>query len=268
MRPGRFDRKIEISMPDKSARYAILEVLSREKQLDSGIDLAAIAEKTVGFSGAALENMLNEAAFYAVAANRTSIGSDDIDHAICTVIAGEERCVEDDVRRRDICAVHESGHVLAAHYLFPSQRICMASIIPTTRGAGGYVIRVPSEGFLTKDYFQREVMLAYAGRAAEQYVFGRDAVTQGASSDISKATGLLRKMAYQFGMLTSDVLLDRNGTDPQAEAAIRSEARVLYERTLTLMEMHAPLLYEIRNQLMEHGKLQEDRLKDIFANFS
>lgn len=267
-RPGRFDRKIEVAMPDKAARLAIIEVLSREKQLVSGIDLDAVAEKTVGFSGAALENMLNEAAFYAVAAKRTSICAEDIDHAICTVVAGEERSIDDDTRRRDICAVHESGHVLAAHYLFPSQRICMASIIPTTRGAGGYVLRVPFEGLLTKDYFQREVMLAYAGRAAEQYVFGLDAVTQAAAGDIVKATELLHKMAYQFGMLTSDVLLDRNGTDPQAEAAIRSEARLLYEKTLALMQMHAPLLFEIRNQLMEHGKLHEDQLNGIFDSFS
>lgn len=268
-RPGRFDRRIEVSMPDKTGRSAILQVLSRGKQVEEEVDFEKIADQTVGFSGAGLENLLNEAALYAVRAQRAAIGSEDIDRAIRTVLAGEEKTHYDaDARQRDVCAVHEAGHAVAARMLFPNERIHAVSIVPTTRGAAGYVLRTPSEGLLTREYYQREVMLAYAGRAAEQFVFGRDAVTQGASNDIEKATELLKTMACKFGMLLTDAPLGRNAGDQQADAAIRDEARTLYEKTMTLVEVCAPLLYEIRNQLMEYNRLDEAQLDELFAKFS
>ena len=201
LRPGRFDRKIAVGLPDVGVREAILQVHAKNKPLGDNVDLKQIAQTTAGFTGADLENLLNEAAIVAAKDNRCFISQEDIKTAFVKVGIGTERksrIISD--KERKITAYHESGHAILFHVLPDVGPVYSVSIIPTGAGAAGYTMPLPERDdmFMTKGRMLQEIMVSLGGRIAEEIIF--DDITTGASSDIKKATQIAKKMVTRYGM--------------------------------------------------------------------
>ena len=201
LRPGRFDRKIAVGLPDVGGREAILQVHAKNKPLGDNVDLKQIAQTTAGFTGADLENLLNEAAIVAAKDNRCFISQEDIKTAFVKVGIGTERksrIISD--KERKITAYHESGHAILFHVLPDVGPVYSVSIIPTGAGASGYTMPRPEldDMFMTKGRMLKEIMVYLGGRIAEEIIF--DDITTGASSDIKKATQIAKKMVTRYGM--------------------------------------------------------------------
>ena len=201
LRPGRFDRKIAVNRPDVGGRYDILRVHAKTRPLGDDVDLNQIAQTTVGFTGADLENLLNEASINAAMDDRKYILQADIQKAFIKVGIGSEkksRVISDKEKR--ITAYHEAGHAILFHVLPDMDPVYTVSIIPTGSGAAGYTMPLPEkdEMFLTKGKMKQDIMVSLGGRIAEELIFGD--ITTGASSDIHKATMRARSMVTRFGM--------------------------------------------------------------------
>ena len=201
LRPGRFDRKISVGTPDVGGREDILKLHARNKPLAENVNLKQVAQTTAGFTGADLENLLNEAAILAAEADRVFVAQEDIQGAFIKVGIGSEkrsRIISDEEKK--ITAYHESGHAILFHVLPDVGPVYTVSIIPTGIGAAGYTMPLPERDdmFMTRGRLEEEIMVSLGGRIAEQLIF--DDITTGASSDIKKATKLARKMVTRFGM--------------------------------------------------------------------
>lgn len=201
LRPGRFDRKITVSRPDVAGREEILRVHAKNKPLAEDVDLKKVAQTTAGFTGADLENLLNEASIVAAKENRTYVIQRDIEKAFIKVGLGVEkksRVISDKEKR--ITAFHEAGHAILFHVLPDVDPVHMISIIPTGLGAAGYTMPLPEkdEMFLTKSHMLQDIMVSLGGRIAEEIVFND--ITTGASNDIQKATKTARNMVTRYGM--------------------------------------------------------------------
>ncbi|MDD2968586.1 MAG: ATP-dependent zinc metalloprotease FtsH [Lachnospiraceae bacterium] len=201
LRPGRFDRKISVGSPDVGGREEILKVHVKNKPLADDVDLKQVAQTTAGFTGADLENLLNEAAICAAKESRNFIKQEDIKSAFIKVGIGSEkrsRIISD--KEKKITAYHEAGHAILFHVLPEVGPVYTVSIIPTGLGAAGYTMPLPErdEMFNTKGRMLQEIMVSLGGRIAEEIIF--DDITTGASSDIKRATKLARKMVTRFGM--------------------------------------------------------------------
>ena len=200
LRPGRFDRNVIVGRPDVAGREEILKVHARNKPLGDDVDLKQIAQTTAGFTGADLENLLNEAAILAAKENRVYVQQQDIRHAFVKVGIGPEkksRVVSEKERR--ITAYHEAGHAILFHVLPDVGPVYSVSIIPTG-GAGGYTMPLPEQDdmFNTKGHMLQEITVALGGRVAEEEIF--DDITTGASQDIKQATAIAKSMITKFGM--------------------------------------------------------------------
>jgi cell division protease FtsH len=214
LRPGRFDRQITVNYPDINGRIEILKVHSRNKPLEGSVDLKEVARMTVGFTGADLANLLNEAALLATRRNKSLVGMDDIADAFIRVIAGPKkkaRAMKDDEKKKT--AYHEAGHAMIAYHLGldPVQQI---SIIPSGR-ALGYTLNPPTEDKYSeyKSELKKEISMLLGGRAAEEIIYND--VTGGASNDIERATKIAKKMIMRLGM--SDTLGPRAYGNNQSE---------------------------------------------------
>ncbi len=201
LRPGRFDRKVAVGTPDVSGREDILKVHSKNKPLAEDVDLKQLAQTTAGFTGADLENLMNEAAINAAKKGKGFVAQEDVEKAFVKVGIGAEkksRVVSDKEKR--ITAYHEAGHAILFHVLPDVGPVYTVSIIPTGAGAAGYTMPLPDkdEMFLTKGQMLQEIMVSLGGRIAEQIIF--QDITTGASSDIKKATKVARRMVTRFGM--------------------------------------------------------------------
>ena len=201
LRPGRFDRKITVSPPDVKGRKEILAVHSRNKPLAEDVNLEQIAQTTAGFTGADLENLMNEAAIHAAMENRSFVVQEDIKKSFIKVGIGTEkksRVISEKEKR--ITAYHEAGHAILFHVLPDVGPVYTVSIIPTGLGAAGYTMPLPEkdEMFMTKGRMLQDIMVSLGGRIAEEIIF--DDITTGASSDIKKATKVARKMVTRYGM--------------------------------------------------------------------
>ena len=201
LRPGRFDRKISVGTPDVGGREDILKLHARNKPLAENVNLKQVAQTTAGFTGADLENLLNEAAILAAEADRVFVAQEDLQRAFIKVGIGSEkrsRIISDEEKK--ITAYHESGHAILFHVLPDVGPVYTVSIIPTGIGAAGYTMPLPERDdmFMTRGRLEEEIMVSLGGRIAEQLIF--DDITTGASSDIKKATKLARKMVTRFGM--------------------------------------------------------------------
>ena len=204
LRPGRFDRKITVTRPDIGEREAILKVHANNKPLGSDVDLKQLAQTTAGFTGADLENLLNEAAIDAAIDNRKFITQDDINRAFTQVGIGTEKHSKIiSEKEKKITAYHETGHAILFHLLPDVGPVHTISIIPTGLGAAGYTMPLPENDdmFLTKNKMLQEIMVSLGGRIAEEIIFGD--ITTGASSDIRKATQEARSMVTKYGMSES-----------------------------------------------------------------
>ena len=201
LRPGRFDRRIPVQLPDLNGRIAILKVHAKDVHLDSNVDFSAIARATSGASGAELANIINEAALRAVRMGRSTVSQEDLEESVETVIAGYQRknAVMNPEERR-IVSYHEIGHALVAAKQTNSAPVTKITIIPRTSGALGYTMQVDEgEHFLmNQEEMENKIATLTGGQAAEKLVFGR--ITTGASNDIEQATKLARGMVARYGM--------------------------------------------------------------------
>lgn len=200
LRPGRFDRRVTLEMPDIKARHAILQVHAKNKPLATDVDLEKIAKRTVGFSGADLENMMNEAAIIAAKENKNEINNKDIEEASSKVLMGPAKKEAHSPEQRKLVAYHEAGHAVVAYFSKMKYAVHKVSIV-ARGGTGGSTEFRPEDddSILPKSKLQSQAATALGGRAGEEIILGDD-ITTGASSDIEKATEVARKMVTRFGM--------------------------------------------------------------------
>ena len=287
LRPGRFDRKITVARPDVKGREEILAVHARKKPLGDDVNLTEIAQTTAGFSGADLENLLNEAAIRAARENRPYINQTDIRAAFIKVGIGAEkksRVISDKEKR--ITAYHESGHAILFHELEDVGPVYSVSIIPTGVGAAGYTMPLPSrdEMFATRGQMLHEIMVDFGGRIAEELIL--DDITTGASNDIQKATATARSMVTKYGMSASigainyqqeeeDVFLgydlghsSRNSEYMAGESDKEVKAIIdrCYEDAKTIIMAHENVLHASAKLLMEKEKITGEEFDALFAS--
>jgi len=285
LRPGRFDRQVVLDRPDVRGRIAILEVHSKGKPLEKEVSLETLAKQTPGFSGADLENLVNEAAILAARRNRKTISMSELEEAIDRVVAGPERKsrIISDTEKR-ITAYHEVGHALVARMLANVDPVHKISIIP--RGmAGGYTRILPSEDrFLgTKSQFEDQIAWGLGGRAAEEVVFGE--ISSGASNDIEKATDMARRMVTQYGMskklgpmafgqkdelvfLGREISEQRNYSDEVAyeiDKEVRSFIDTGYNKARRILTENREKLVEISELLIQKETLEGDEFEEMFS---
>lgn len=284
LRPGRFDRQVILDRPDIQGRRAILEVHARGKPFETEVRIEELARQTPGFSGADLENLVNEAAILAARRNKRAVGRAEVTEAIDRVIAGPQRksrVITD--RERQMTAYHEAGHALVARMLPNADPVRKVSIV--ARGmAGGYTRVVPDEDrmFKTKNQFEDELAVFMAGQVAEAMVF--DELSTGASNDIERATGIARRMVTEFGMSESlgplafgkkdelvflgrEISEQRNYSDEiayQIDQEIRSLIDRAHERARMIVSEHFDTLEAIANHLIEQETLEHDELEELF----
>ncbi|MCL1843333.1 MAG: AAA family ATPase [Defluviitaleaceae bacterium] len=283
MRPGRFDRRVEIGLPDVNARKEILKLHAKGKPLSAEIDIDKLARDTVFFSGAMLEGLLNDAALNAArnagrsgAAGRSGVTEEkilpeDITAAYYTALAGNEKKDRSAIREqeRQITAWHESGHAVAAKLTNPENRVAKVTIIPSTSGAGGFCVNIPPERmYYTKQELRQQIMVALAGRCAEEICFGADNVTTGASNDIEKATTTALQYVTKFGMGTG--IADRSLLKDDRRAALECGELVnhLYKQTLELLKNNKPKLQALAEELLAKETVDGDRVEEICNNYS
>jgi len=265
LRPGRFDRHIEIGLPDVNARRQILALHAKNKPLADSVDLDGLARSTVYFSGAMLENLLNEAAINAANDKSKYIKPEHIDKAFYTVIAGAQKMDRSYISELDrkITAYHEAGHALATQLLLPDYFISKVTIIPSVKGAGGFNLTIPKdEMFTTERQLKANIQVLLAGRAAEEIIFGSDEVTTGAGNDIQKASRLMVDYINKFGMdnelglFSTEVLAD--SPDNELIAKCRGRMKELYDDTVRLIKDNLPSLEAITDELLEKESLSGD----------
>lgn len=287
LRPGRFDRKVTVGTPDVGGREEILGVHAKNKPLGDDVDLKQIAQTTAGFTGADLENLLNEAAIGAARDNRGFIRQSDIKSAFVKVGIGSEkksRIISD--KEKKITAYHEAGHAILFHVLPDVGPVYTVSIIPTGIGAAGYTMPLPEkdEMFLTKGKMLQDIMVSLGGRIAEEIIF--DDITTGASSDIKKATKTARKMVTRFGMSDNIGVINYDDDDDEvfigrdlAHAKNHSEAVSgeidkevksiidnCYAKAKEIILKHRNILDSCAQLLLEKEKITRDEFEALFLN--
>ncbi|WP_368491251.1 ATP-dependent metallopeptidase FtsH/Yme1/Tma family protein [Clostridium sp. BJN0013] len=202
LRPGRFDRHIEITLPDISSREKIIAVHLNNKPVGN-LDLHEWAQKTSYFSGAKIENLINEAAIIACKENSRVIEDTHMDRAFSIILAGYEKKNRDYIKDMDkkITAYHEVGHALVSLKVLPNEKISKVTIIPSTNGVGGYTLSIPEDKlYENKDYLKKRIMILLGGRAAEEVIFGSNYITTGAHNDLQRSTHIAFNMITQYGM--------------------------------------------------------------------
>ena len=285
LRPGRFDRDVIVGRPDVGGREEILKVHARNKPLGDDVDLKQIAQTTAGFSGADLENLLNEAAILAAKENRVFIQQSDIRHAFVKVGIGPEkksRIVSEKERR--ITAYHEAGHAILFHVLPDVGPVYSVSIIPTG-GAGGYTMPLPEKDdmFNTKGHMLQEITVSLGGRVAEEEIF--DDITTGASQDIKQATAIAKSMITKFGMSeklglinydndSAEVFIGRDfghtsrGYGEKIAGTIDEEVKRIidecYAQARSIIQEYHPVLEKCAELLLEKEKITRSEFEALF----
>ena len=284
LRPGRFDRQIYIGVPDIKGRVEILKVHARKKPFEDDVSFDAIARSTVGFTGADLENLLNEAALLAAREGKSKIGLKDIDNAFLKVIMGNEkknRVITEHERR--ITAYHEAGHALTSRVLPTQDPVQQVSIVPRGR-AGGFTLNMPKEDkyYNTKQQMEEELIVLLGGRVAEKLIM--DDISTGASNDIQRATDIARKMVTKYGMsekigpidfssTQSEVFLGRdfantNQLSEQTASLIDSEVKELihtaYERCEQILRDNMEILHRLAQFLLDNETMDNGQLEAIY----
>lgn len=272
LRPGRFDRQIEIGLPDVNSRKKILTLHGENKPLSEEVDLEALSKSTVYFSGAMLENLLNEAAISAANENSQLIRQIHIDQAFYTVIAGAPKTDRSYItpQERKITAYHEAGHALVTSLLLPEHYISKVTIIPSVRGAGGFNLSIPKDTmFQTQRQISANIQVLLAGRAAEELIFGENEITTGAGNDIQKASSLIVDYINKFGMdpemgmFSMDVLESRH--DEELINKCRNLMNQLYDNTRDLLKTNLDKLGRIAEELLERESLNGKDIERICA---
>jgi cell division protease FtsH len=287
LRPGRFDRKVYVGRPDIKGRIEILKVHSKGKPLSDDVNLEEVAQTTAGFTGADLENLVNEAAIFAARENKKVVGQDELRRAFVKVgIGTEKRSRVISAKEKRITAYHEAGHAIIHHVLGEIDSVHSISIIPTGM-AGGYTMPLPKldEMYLTKKKMLQEIVALLGGRAAEQLIL--DDVTTGASNDIERATAIARNMVVRYGM--SDVLgpiqygedndqvfigrdwgHTRNYGENIAgiiDGEIKRIVGDAFEEAIQLLEKHIDVLHKTADLLIEKEKIVGAQFEKLFPDY-
>jgi cell division protease FtsH len=272
LRPGRFDRHIEIGLPDVNARKHILNLYMKKKPLADDVDAEELAKSTVCFSGAMLENLVNEAAINAANDKETVIKKEHIEKAFYTVIAGAPKTDRSYIteKERKITAYHEAGHALATALLLPEHFISKVTIIPSVRGAGGFNLSIPKDTmFQSRKQLKAGIQVLLAGRAAEELIFGAEEITTGASNDIQKASRMAADYLDKFGMDSEMGLFSiealEEGHDGRLIAKCRTMMNASYEEMKKLLQDNLPLLEQITGELLEKESLNQTDIDRICA---
>ena len=285
MRPGRFDRKIGVGRPDVRGREEILKVHAKNKPLGDDVDLKEVAKTSAGFTGADLENLMNEAAIYAAKDDRAYIMQEDIRRAFIKVGIGAEkksRIITE--KEKKITAYHEAGHAILFHVLPDVGPVHTISIIPTGMGAAGYTMPLPEqdEMFNSKNKMMQDIIVDFGGRVAEELIFGD--VTTGASQDIKQATQMARAMVTQYGMSEKvglinyanedEVFIGRDlaqtrGYADQTAAVIDSEVKRIidesHEKAKQILEENMEVLHTCARLLIEKEKIGREEFEALFG---
>ena len=284
LRPGRFDRQIVVSSPDVKAREQILEVHSRKKKLSIDVDLKTIAKNTSGFSGADLENVLNEAALLAARRNLREIGMQEIEDAMVKVTMGPEKRtrVRSD-KEQKLVAYHEAGHAVVSRFLPTQDPVHQISIVP--RGmAGGYTMYRPTEdkSFMSRTEMVENIVSLLGGRVAEKLIL--DDISTGASNDIERATKIARAMVTKYGMSErvgtitlgqnqEEVFLGRDFAQAKEyseetagiiDEEVKSIIDAAYNRAESILREHIDKLHSVAGVLLEKEKIDGDEFDAIF----
>ena len=286
LRPGRFDRKVAVGTPDVGGREEILKVHAKNKPLGDDVNLQQLAQTTAGFTGADLENLLNEAAIIAAKENRSFIANKDVKRAFVKVGIGAEkksRIISD--KEKKITAYHEAGHAILFHVLPDVGPVYIVSIIPTGVGAAGYTMPLPEkdEMFATKSRMLQDIMVSLGGRIAEEIIFGD--ITTGASSDIKKATKTARRMVTRYGMSDNIGVICYDDDDDEvfigkdlAHAKAHSEEisgeidkevkRIIddcYTKAKDIIMQHENVLHSCAKLLLEKEKINREEFEALFV---
>ena len=286
LRPGRFDRKVAVGTPDVGGREEILKVHAKNKPLGDDVNLQQLAQTTAGFTGADLENLLNEAAIIAAKENRSFIANKDVKRAFIKVGIGAEkksRIISD--KEKKITAYHEAGHAILFHVLPDVGPVYSVSIIPTGVGVAGYTMPLPEkdEMFATKSRMLQDIMVSLGGRIAEEIIFGD--ITTGASSDIKKATKTARRMVTRYGMSDNIGVICYDDDDDEvfigkdlAHAKAHSEEisgeidkevkRIIddcYTKAKDIIMQHEKVLHSCATLLLEKEKINREEFEALFV---
>ncbi|WLR48445.1 ATP-dependent zinc metalloprotease FtsH [Halobacillus litoralis] len=285
LRPGRFDRQITVDRPDVKGREAVLAVHAKNKPLSENVDLKTIALRTPGFSGADLENLLNEAALVAARGDKKKVDMDDVDEAIDRVIAGpakKSRVISK--KERDIVAHHESGHTVIGMVLDDADMVHKVTIVPRGQ-AGGYAVMLPKEDryFMTKPELFDKITGLLGGRVAEEIIFGE--VSTGAHNDFQRATSIARKMVTEYGMseklgplqfgsnsggqvfLGRDIQNEQNYSDQIAyeiDQEVKNFIQYCYDRAKTILTENKDKLELIAKTLLDVETLDATQIRSLF----
>jgi len=301
LRPGRFDRRVPVDLPDRTGREEILKVHVRGKPLASDVSLDMVAKRTIGFSGASLANLMNEAAIVAARRDKTEITYDEIDYAIDRQQVGMQKETGMSFpNRQRLVAYHEAGHALMGAMVPDYDLVTKVTIVPRSNGAGGFTLFTPTEerldsGMYSQRYLEGQLAVALGGRVAEELVYGEEEITTGASNDLQQVRNIARRMVAQWGF-SKDVLgatswespdgnggFGPKGASPETEAVIDGEVKKLVESAYTrckeTLETNRDLLDELTETLIEEetidfiglyelvGKKYPDILESQKANF-
>ena len=283
LRPGRFDRQIVVGYPDVKGREQILKVHTKSKSIGPDVDLTTIAKSTVGFTGADLENLVNEACLLAARKNKKAITMDEIQEATIKVIAGpEKKSHKVTPKEKRLTAFHEAGHAVCTYYCDHQDKVHQVSIIP--RGmAGGYTMSLPEQdkSFVSKKEMEENIITLLGGRVAEQLVL--DDISTGASNDLERATSTARSMVTRYGFseklgpivygndqnevfLGRDLGSSRDYSDRVAgeiDDEVRNIVEKAYDKATAILQMHMDQLELLAKYLMIHEKIEKDDFETL-----
>jgi len=289
LRPGRFDRRVPVDLPDKDGRFEILKVHVRGKPLREDVDLELVAKRTIGFSGASLANLMNEAAIVAARNDKTEIGYEEIDYAIDRQTVGMVKETGTSFPNRQLLvAYHEAGHAITGALTPDYDMVTKVTILPRTNGAGGFTLFTPTEerlesGLYSMRYLKGQLVVALGGRVAEEIVFGKEEVTTGASGDLQQVRNIARRMVAQWGYskdklgATSWESPDGNGGFGPAAASAVVEARIDEEVTQLVADAYAAcktmlldnreLLDELTEMLIEKETIDYQEMQELIGRY-
>merc|ERR1712151_125123 len=287
VRPGRFDRRVPVDLPDVKGRLEILKVHARGKPLSKDFDLGIVAKRTTGFSGASLANLMNEAAIVAARNGKKEISYDEVDYAIDRLQVGMQKTTGMSFpARQRLVAYHEAGHAIMGLLTPDYDMVTKVTIIPRTNGAGGFTLFTPPEerlesGMYSKKYLQSQLTVALGGRVAEEIIYGKEEITTGASNDLQQVRNIARRMVAQWGFANvalgnapiawenpdgSSVTRARTSSE-ETEEEIAKEVIALvkqaYDTTLKTLKDNRAFLDEMAERLVDEETLDFSQLEKM-----
>jgi cell division protease FtsH len=287
IRPGRFDRRVPVDLPDVTGRLAILKVHSRGKPLAPELDLNIVAKRTTGFSGASLANLMNEAAIVAARNSKTEISYEEVDYAIDRQTVGMQKTTGTSFpERQRLVAYHEAGHAIMGLLTPDYDMVTKVTIIPRTSGAGGFTLFTPSEermesGMYSKKYLCAQLAVALGGRVAEEIVYGKEEITTGASNDLQQVRNIARRMVAQWGFANENMgeaplawespdgssqLNPRTAsfeTERQIDEQVKEIVKCAYEHCMKSLTENRAFLDALTEKLVEEENVDYEQLREM-----